>query len=351
MAGKRVNYLTWDEYFISAVALASLRSIEKNEGACIVDEDNRILSIGSNQIPYSIVSKVPAEKFLEYTWDSVSNAFFNFKGKRSEFLNGTIYLSEFPTPEQAKIITQARLKRVVYLKDSSESEEKDITRFLLDKTHTDLIGYIDAENSIECYNDFLIELYHLTKKYLKQREGRITPEEYYMSMAILSSLRSKDPSTQVGSCIVDENGRIVSVGYNGAPQGIKDEEVPWHSNGEITGIKADIKDYYVIHAEINSLDNYRGQQDDLQKMKIYLTFSPCRLCTPRIGMSSPKEVIWLRQYGKIDFKEYDKWFLPSGTKYRSYNSEHLWDKESYKELTEETTRVIKKHIGKPGKMI
>ncbi len=350
MAGQRTNYLTWDEYFISAVGLASLNSVQGDGGACIVDKDHRILSIGSNQVPYSLASKVPKERVLDYTLDSVSNALFSFKGKRSEFLNGTIYVSEFPTPEQAKSIAQAKLQKVVYFKDVPESEEKAITNYIFDRTCIYPEKYIDTGNSEEEYYCFLKDLRDFIKKHLKQKNGEVTPEEYYMSMAVLATLRSKDPSTQVGSCLVDENGRVVSVGYNGAPQGMEDRDIPWHSSGEKTGIKADIKDYYSVHAEVNSFDNYRGQQDDLSKMKIYLTFSPCQLCTPRISVGRPREIVWLREYEKIDFTEYEKWFGAAGTKYHSYNEDKPWNKANYNELVEEATRVIKKNIGKPGKM-
>jgi len=349
MAGQRTNYLSWDEYFISAVGLASLRSVQGDGGACIVDMDHRILSIGSNQVPYSLESKIPKIRIPDYTLDSVSNALFNFKGKRSEFLNGTIYVSEFPTPEQAKNIAQAKLQKVVYFKDVKESEEKDITRYIFDKTSIYLEKYIDSGDSEECYYSFLKDLQDFIKKNLKQRDGRVTPEEYYMSMAVLATLRSKDPSTQVGSCLVDENGRVVSVGYNGAPQGMEDRDVPWHSNGEKTGKKKDVKDYYSVHAEVNTLDNYRGQQDDLNRMRMYVTLSPCSLCTPRISVGRPREIVWLREFEKINFEEYEKWFAPVGTECHSYNNKS-WSKSSYKELVEEATKIIKKNIGKPGKM-
>ena len=59
-----------------------------------------------------------------------------------------------------------------------------------------------------------------------KRKDYISWDEYFMGLAHLSALRSKDPNTQVGAAIVDENHRVVSVGYNGFPTGVSDDEFP-----------------------------------------------------------------------------------------------------------------------------
>ena len=349
MAGKRTDYLSWDEYFMSIVALASLRSVYNSSGACLVDSDHRILSIGCNQAPYSVYDRI-AGGLSQYVLNPVSNALFTFKGCRSEFQGGTIYLSDFPTPADARNLAQAKLQKIVYLQDKEESEEKEIANIILDAAKVERTSYIDGY-TLEEYSEFLVEFQSLLKKYLKKSDGPLSAEEYYMGIAVLSALRSKDPSTQVGSCLVDEKGRVISVGYNGATYGMSDDLLPWHSNGEKTGIKKDVKDPYVAHAEMNVLDNYRGQQDDLNRMKLYLTFSPCMPCTERLSIVPPKEIVWLRTYEKINLSNYARWFSKTETSYHAYNSEIEWNKESYKEFFNETTKVIKKNIGKPGKMI
>jgi len=53
-----------------------------------------------------------------------------------------------------------------------------------------------------------------------------------MAIAFLSSMRSKDPSTQVGACIVNPDKRIVGMGYNGFPRGCSDDELPWCRQAE-----------------------------------------------------------------------------------------------------------------------
>lgn len=349
MAGKRTDYLSWDEYFMSIVSLASLRSVYSSSGACLVDSENRILSIGCNQAPYSVYDKI-AGGLSNYVLRPVSNTLFTFKGRRSEFQGGTIYLSDFPSIEDARNLAQAKLQKIVYLKDVPESDDKEITNIILDAANVERVPYIKDYPEKE-YSEFLIELQSLLKKYLKKSDGPLSAEEYYMGIAVLSALRSKDPSTQVGACLVDENGRVISVGYNGATYGMSDDLIPWHSNGEQTGIKKDVKDHYVVHAEMNVLDNYRGQQDDLNRMKLYLTFSPCGPCTERLSIVPPKEIVWLRTYEKINLSNYARWFSKTETNYHAYNPEIKWDKPSYKEFFDETTKVIKKNIGKPGKMI
>ena len=65
-----------------------------------------------------------------------------------------------------------------------------------------------------------------------KREGYISWDEYFMGIAALSGLRSKDPNTQVGCCIVSEDNKILSMGYNGLPIGCSDDEFPWNRDGD-----------------------------------------------------------------------------------------------------------------------
>ena len=77
------------------------------------------------------------------------------------------------------------------------------------------------------------------------RKDYLTWDEYFMAIAKLSAMRSKDPNTQVGACIVGDDNRILSIGYNGAPNGFKDDKFPWEREGE----PLDTKYLYVVHAE------------------------------------------------------------------------------------------------------
>ncbi|MFA6619802.1 MAG: dCMP deaminase family protein, partial [Bacilli bacterium] len=103
----------------------------------------------------------------------------------------------------------------------------------------------------------------------KHRDDYLKWEEYFMGIAELSALRSKDPSTQVGACIVDDQHKVVSIGYNGMPRGIDEEKIPWgHGEG------LDSKYLYVCHAEFNAILNTRDGAH-LNGCTLYVTLFPC----------------------------------------------------------------------------
>lgn len=118
-----------------------------------------------------------------------------------------------------------------------------------------------------------------------KREDYINWNEYFMGVAILASKRSKDPNTQVGACIVDENNIILSTGYNGFPYGCSDDKFPWDRSGEDTKYK------YVVHAELNAILNARGK--NLNNARIYVDLFPCNECAKAIIQSGIKEVVYL----------------------------------------------------------
>ena len=122
----------------------------------------------------------------------------------------------------------------------------------------------------------------------EERKDYIGWDEYFMEIAKLSARRSKDPNTQVGACIVSKDNRILSIGYNGAPNGFEDEYMPWERDGENLYTKY----YYVCHAEMNAILNYRGSKKELEEAKIYVDLFPCNECAKLIIQSGIKEVIY-----------------------------------------------------------
>ena len=118
-----------------------------------------------------------------------------------------------------------------------------------------------------------------------KRDGYISWDEYFMGVALLAAKRSKDPNTQVGACIVDQNNIILSTGYNGFPYGCSDDEYPWERSG------ADTKYNYVVHAELNAILNARGK--DLKGAKLYVDLFPCNECAKAIIQSGIAEVVYL----------------------------------------------------------
>ena len=123
----------------------------------------------------------------------------------------------------------------------------------------------------------------------KKKENYLTWDEYFMAIAKLSAMRSKDPSTQVGACIVDKNNRILSIGYNGAPNGYNDDIFPWDREGN----ELETKYPYVVHAERNAILNYRGSRKDFEGAKIYVDLFPCNECAKEIIQAGIGEVIYL----------------------------------------------------------
>ena len=121
-----------------------------------------------------------------------------------------------------------------------------------------------------------------------QRKDYISWDEYFMALAKLTAIRSKDPNSQVGAVIVDKNNRVLSIGYNGAPNGFSDEDFPWAREGE----ELNTKYPYVCHGELNAISNYAGDKQRLIGSKIYVTLFPCNECTKLLIQNGIKEVIY-----------------------------------------------------------
>lgn len=120
-----------------------------------------------------------------------------------------------------------------------------------------------------------------------KRTNYLSWDEYFMSVAFLSAQRSKDPNSQVGACVVNEDRKIVGIGYNGMPNGCSDDELPWSRNSED---ELDTKYPYVCHAEMNAILNKNSV--DLKGCCIYVALFPCNECTKLIIQAGIKEVIF-----------------------------------------------------------
>ena len=121
-----------------------------------------------------------------------------------------------------------------------------------------------------------------------KRMDYISWDEYFMGIAMLAAKRSKDPSTQVGACIVSPDNIIISTGYNGMPKGCSDDEFPWERDG---AAENDTKYPFVVHAELNAILNANGR--DLRGSRLYVALFPCNECAKAIIQSGIKEVIYL----------------------------------------------------------
>lgn len=120
-----------------------------------------------------------------------------------------------------------------------------------------------------------------------KRQDYLSWDEYFMGIAMLSGMRSKDPNTKVGCCIVSQDNKILSMGYNGLPNGCSDDEYPWAREGDDP---LETKYVYAVHSELNAILNYGG--GNLKGAKIYVSLFPCNECAKAIIQAGIKEVIY-----------------------------------------------------------
>ena len=119
-----------------------------------------------------------------------------------------------------------------------------------------------------------------------KRTDYIVWDEYFMGISKLSGMRSKDPNTQVGACIVSQDNKIMSMGYNGFPAGCSDDDFPWEREGEML----ETKYAFVTHAELNAILNYRG--GSLAGGKLYVSLFPCNECAKAIIQAGIRTIVY-----------------------------------------------------------
>ena len=148
-----------------------------------------------------------------------------------------------------------------------------------------------------------------------KRTDYLSWDEYFMGVAMMSGMRSKDPNSQVGACIVSEDNKILSMGYNGFPKGCSDDEFPWAREGDDLHTKY----FYVTHSELNAILNYRG--GSLEGAKLYVSLFPCNECAKAIIQSGIREIIYYdNKYADSDAtKASQRMFLLTGVTCRPYH--------------------------------
>ena len=171
-----------------------------------------------------------------------------------------------------------------------------------------------------------------------KRDDYLSWDEYFMGIALLSAQRSKDSNTQVGACIVNQEHKIVSVGYNGMPTGCNDDDMPWEREGDFLNTKypfvchAELnailnriefrmayKGVFVCHAELNAILNRSA--GSLQGCSLYVTLFPCNECAKAIIQSGIREIIYYdNKYADTDAtKASQRMFLLTGVTCRPYH--------------------------------
>ena len=150
-----------------------------------------------------------------------------------------------------------------------------------------------------------------------KRKDYISWDEYFMGVALLSGERSKDPNSQVGACIVSEDNKILSIGYNGFPRNCDDDKFNWERNPvDDLGPKYD----YVVHAELNAILN--SGSNDLNGSTLYTKLFPCNECAKAIIQSGISRVVYLSMPESKDhlkFKQSQQMFIAAGVKFEQFN--------------------------------
>lgn len=140
------------------------------------------------------------------------------------------------------------------------------------------------------------------------RRDVIEWDDYFMAIAKLSALRSKDPCTQVGAVLVNESNRIVGIGYNGFPRPCKDDVFPWYKQrktddgricivNETDGSRIPVNDpihdkkFFVVHAEANAILN--ANSATLKNTRLYTTLYPCSECAKLILQSGIMKIYYM----------------------------------------------------------
>ena len=232
--------------------------------------------------------------------------------------------------DSAKMIIQSGIRKVVYLHNhDADHPSKKASRIMFEMANIQTRQYkptctsfeldfgpspIDSKHKIDDCDETVLPVHNqnessnnveqTTKKYrdvllkeagydpqkasVKKRLGYLSWDDYFMSVAFLSAKRSKDPSTQVGACIVNVDKCIIGIGYNGFPRGCSDEHLPWSRSGESS---LHTKYPFVVHAEVNAILNKCSA--DVKGASLYVALFPCNDCAKVIIQSGIKEVVYL----------------------------------------------------------
>lgn len=369
---KRHDYLSWDDYFLAVACLSAKRSKDPaprgGGGACVVDALGRIVGIGYDGFPRecsddclpwaSRMSPNDASEEEEgdlpwlqtkepYLCHAEINAILNKCS--DDIVGGRMYVPNFPSNECAKFIIQSGIREVLYVNDDdSDSDSSRASRILFEVSGVQMTKIVpevpfikidfglgrrlDNTDSNDKRRTELNEEEMETYTGLLRREASMDPfeyavrknqnylswDEYFMGVAFLSSMRSKDPSTQVGACLVNADKCIVGIGYNGFPRGCSDDILPWSRSASDTLHR---KYPYVVHAEVNAILNKCSAS--IRGATLYVALFPCNECAKVIIQSGIREVVYLHDiYHDTDACKASRiMFRMAGVKLRLYRPE------------------------------
>lgn len=292
MAGEREYILSKESYFVTISLLASKKSNEViKKGSCLVDSLGYIMSIGSNHGNSNCVM----DAINNYTGQDLT-----IKSTKKYLANSVIYLNHFPEYDECIEMLKYDIKSIKYISDTISDEEKNYidNNFVIEKVDNNKI--IETKD----YLEYIKNNINYNNLYQGDDNNTIDIDSYNMFFAILAANRSKDPRTQVGSSLVDNQDNLLSIGYNGTLIGISEDKIPWDSIGEETNDILKIKNPYLLHAEINALTSFNGFNGRLNGSKMFVTLSPCLECYKNIASRlNIKEIIYLNKYKRTAYNQ------------------------------------------------
>ena len=123
---------------------------------------------------------------------------------------------------------------------------------------------------------------------------QLQTDKTMLEMAKAISKLSKDPRTKVGAILLSKDGKKLSMGYNGFPQGMDEPKELW---------KRHKKHSYVVHAEINAIVNCDFEKEGAT---LYCTLQPCNSCLGAIINSGVKRIVFENEYKSLDLGVWGK---------------------------------------------
>ena len=321
--GDAINH---EDFIMSLACLTALRSPDPSTkvGACIVNENKRIVGLGFNDFPHRYFQKTNFNN--DYKIENLKEKNLYFKNlymchaaesailnkNSSNLINCSLYTNILPCNECLKLIVQSGIKKIFFLKEKNGNDwleankASKVISILCGiecikyqfKQNLDIIEFksrgkmLDFDSESLCNTQDLekIQYYPHSLRQILNAENNINQlneRDYFMFTAQLASLRSKDPEKQIGACIVDTNGKIISIGYNGFPNN-RTEVFPWDEKEETKTVNS--KKSYMCHAELNAIVN--KYDADINECVLYQTLYPCINCARLIIQSGIKEIFY-----------------------------------------------------------
>ncbi|XP_045138164.1 deoxycytidylate deaminase-like isoform X1 [Portunus trituberculatus] len=332
---KRTEFLPWDDYFMAVAFLSAMRSKDPSSqvGACIVNADKKIVGIGYNgmpigcsddELPWNKESSDPLQTKYMYVCHAEMNAIMN--KNCSDVAGCRVYVALFPCNECAKLVIQAGIREVVFFSDKHQQKPETVaSKKMLDMAGVVYRQYSPSQRKIELNlslkqpekSEPAADITQFSERdQNNKRKDYLSWEEYFMAMAHLAALRSKDPSTQVGACIVNSKKKIVGIGYNGMPLGCNDDLMPW---GKSSNNKLETKYMYVCHAGVNAIMNKNSF--DVSGCTLYVALFPCNECAKVIIQAGIKTIIYASDTNKdrVSILASKKMLDLAGIEYRADN--------------------------------